>query len=49
MSAILTYATSLPVIKVGRMAGQFAKPRSDDYEVIGEKNFLPTEVILLMI
>ena len=37
MSAILTYATSLPVIKVGRMAGQFAKPRSDDYEVVGEK------------
>ncbi len=33
MSAILTYATSLPVIKVGRMAGQFAKPRSDDYEI----------------
>ena len=32
MSAILTYATSLPVIKVGRMAGQFAKPRSDDFE-----------------
>ena len=33
MSAILTYATSLPVIKVGRMAGQFAKPRSDDFEI----------------
>ena len=33
MSAILTYATSLPVIKVGRMAGQFAKPRSEDFEV----------------
>ena len=36
MSAILTYATSLPVIKVGRMAGQFAKPRSDDYETKGK-------------
>ena len=35
MSAILTYATSLPVIKVGRMAGQFAKPRSEDYEIKG--------------
>jgi 3-deoxy-7-phosphoheptulonate synthase len=33
MSAVLTYATSLPVVKIGRMAGQFAKPRSDDYEV----------------
>ena len=33
MSAVLTYATSLPVVKIGRMAGQFAKPRSDDYEI----------------
>ena len=32
MSAVLTYASSLPVVKVGRMAGQFAKPRSDDFE-----------------
>ena len=35
MSAVLTYASSLPVVKVGRMAGQFAKPRSEDFE---EKN-----------
>ncbi len=35
MSAVLTYASSLPVVKIGRMAGQFAKPRSDDFE---EKN-----------
>ena len=28
MAAILTYAAGLPVIKVGRIAGQFAKPRS---------------------
>ena len=35
MSAVLTYASSLPVVKVGRMAGQFAKPRSEDLE---EKN-----------
>ena len=35
MSAVLTYASSLPIVKVGRMAGQFAKPRSDDFE---EKN-----------
>ena len=33
MSAVLTYATSLPVVKIGRMAGQFAKPRSDNYEI----------------
>ena len=32
MAAVLQYASSLPVIKVGRMAGQFAKPRSNDNE-----------------
>jgi 3-deoxy-7-phosphoheptulonate synthase len=32
MAAILQYYSSLPVIKVGRMAGQFAKPRSSDSE-----------------
>jgi len=28
MAVVLTYAASVPVVKVGRMAGQFAKPRS---------------------
>ena len=32
MSAILTFAGSYPIIKVGRIAGQFAKPRSSDTE-----------------
>ena len=32
MAVVLTYAGSLPVVKVGRMAGQFAKPRSSDTE-----------------
>jgi len=32
MAAVLQYFSSLPVIKVGRMAGQFAKPRSNDNE-----------------
>ncbi|MGI4895622.1 MAG: class II 3-deoxy-7-phosphoheptulonate synthase [Janthinobacterium lividum] len=32
MSAVLTYGASLPVIKVGRMAGQFSKPRSSNDE-----------------
>jgi len=32
MSAVLTYGASLPVVKMGRMAGQFAKPRSSDME-----------------
>ena len=33
MAAVLQYGASLPVVKVGRMAGQFAKPRSKDTEV----------------
>lgn len=32
MSIVLTFAGSLPVVKMGRMAGQFAKPRSSDTE-----------------
>lgn len=34
MSVILTYAGGKPVVKVGRIAGQFAKPRSSDTEVV---------------
>ncbi len=33
MAVVLTYAASVPVVKIGRMAGQFAKPRSKSYEV----------------
>ncbi len=32
MSVVLTYAGALPVVKLGRIAGQFAKPRSADTE-----------------
>src|SRR5579862_2258369 len=32
MAAVLTYGASLPVLKVGRIAGQFVKPRSGDTE-----------------
>jgi len=32
MAIVLTYGASLPVVKVGRMAGQYAKPRSTDLE-----------------
>ena len=32
MSVVLTYAASLPVIKVGRLAGQYFKPRSNAFE-----------------
>ncbi len=35
MAVVLTYGAKVPVIKVGRMAGQFAKPRSAPTEVIG--------------
>lgn len=34
MTMVLMYAGGLPVVKVGRMAGQFAKPRSSDTETI---------------
>lgn len=34
MAVVLTFAGSCPVVKVGRMAGQFAKPRSSDMETI---------------
>ncbi|KAL6650055.1 hypothetical protein ACP70R_014279 [Stipagrostis hirtigluma subsp. patula] len=33
MSAVLMFGAQMPVIKVGRMAGQFAKPRSEAFEV----------------
>ena len=34
MSVVMTYAGGLPVVKVGRLGGQFAKPRSSDFETI---------------
>ncbi len=35
MAVVLTFGAACPVVKVGRMAGQFAKPRSADTETIG--------------
>jgi len=35
MSVVLTYAASLPVVKLGRVAGQYFKPRSNPIEVRG--------------
>ena len=35
MAVVLTFGAALPVVKVGRMAGQFAKPRSAPMETIG--------------
>ena len=37
MAVVLTFGASVPVVKMGRMAGQFAKPRSSDTETIGEE------------
>ena len=34
MSVVMTFSGSMPVIKMGRMAGQFAKPRTEDTETI---------------
>jgi 3-deoxy-7-phosphoheptulonate synthase len=44
MAVVLTYAGSVPVVKLGRLAGQYAKPRSSDLEtrvVDGESVTLP--------
>jgi 3-deoxy-7-phosphoheptulonate synthase len=35
MAVVLTFGGAMPVVKLGRMAGQFAKPRSSDTETIG--------------
>ena len=35
MAVVLTFGAKVPVVKVGRMAGQFAKPRSTGMEAIG--------------
>ena len=35
MAMVLTYCAKVPVVKVGRMAGQFAKPRSANTETVG--------------
>ena len=34
MAVVLTYGASMPVVKIGRMAGQYAKPRSSSLETI---------------
>ncbi|GAC69535.1 class II 3-deoxy-7-phosphoheptulonate synthase [Gordonia soli] len=35
MAVVLTYGASLPVVKVARIAGQYAKPRSSDTDALG--------------
>ena len=36
MAVVLTYSLGVPVVKVGRIAGQFAKPRSAPFERVGD-------------
>jgi len=38
MTVALMYGAGKPVVKVGRIAGQFSKPRSDDFEVLDGKS-----------
>ncbi|HJR45573.1 MAG TPA: 3-deoxy-7-phosphoheptulonate synthase class II [Actinomycetota bacterium] len=36
MAVVLTYASGLPVVKIGRIAGQFAKPRTSPHETMDD-------------
>ncbi|MBT5297348.1 MAG: 3-deoxy-7-phosphoheptulonate synthase class II [Rhodospirillaceae bacterium] len=36
MAVVLTFGAGLPVVKLGRLAGQFAKPRSSNFETIDD-------------
>ena len=40
MAVVLTYSIGVPVVKVGRIAGQFAKPRSSNTETVGGRELL---------
>jgi 3-deoxy-7-phosphoheptulonate synthase len=39
MAVVLTYGASMPVVKLGRMAGQYAKPRSTDLDAFGMPSY----------
>jgi 3-deoxy-7-phosphoheptulonate synthase len=39
MAVVLTYGASLPVVKLGRIAGQYAKPRSSDIDATGQFSY----------
>ena len=36
MAVVMTFAGGVPVVKIGRLGGQFAKPRSSDNETVGD-------------
>ena len=37
MSVVLCYGARKPIVRIGRIAGQYAKPRSQDFELIGDQ------------
>jgi 3-deoxy-7-phosphoheptulonate synthase len=39
MAVVLTYGASMPVVKLGRVAGQYAKPRSSDIDAFGFQSY----------
>jgi 3-deoxy-7-phosphoheptulonate synthase len=39
MAVVLTYGASMPVVKLGRIAGQYAKPRSSDLDASGQPSY----------
>jgi 3-deoxy-7-phosphoheptulonate synthase len=39
MAVVLTYGASMPVVKLGRIAGQYAKPRSSDIDATGRFSY----------
>jgi 3-deoxy-7-phosphoheptulonate synthase len=39
MAVVLTYGASMPVVKLGRIAGQYAKPRSSDLDATGQLSY----------
>ncbi|HEX7322330.1 MAG TPA: 3-deoxy-7-phosphoheptulonate synthase class II [Mycobacterium sp.] len=39
MAVVLTYGASMPVVKLARIAGQYAKPRSADVDALGLKSY----------
>ena len=49
MAIVLTYAGKVPVTKIARMAGQYAKPRSSNVEVRMGLSYQPTAATLLTV
>ena len=39
MAVVLTYGAAMPVVKLGRIAGQYAKPRSSDIDATGRPSY----------